>query len=137
MTIDSEYARSSYPQVTLEKIAFGLEQHISPRLLQDAHVKLEKILGDNIEMQLRGYLWGEQWPEREAARYPSDWWQALKERWFPRWARQRWPVRYTIVKVRANVVYPDKRISLPADRYVVPIYVSSRLDMSDLRKEDE
>ena len=25
---------------------------------------------------------------------PLDWWQAVKERWFPRWALLRWPVEY-------------------------------------------
>jgi len=40
--------------------------------------------------------------EETLAKYPSDWWQALKERWFPwsfagrMWLR-RWPVRYTEV----------------------------------------
>ena len=27
--------------------------------------------------------------------YPSDWWQAFKERWFPPWLLSRYPVRYT------------------------------------------
>ena len=35
--------------------------------------------------------------EETLAKYPSDWWQALKERWFKPWMLRRWPVRYTEV----------------------------------------
>jgi hypothetical protein len=45
--------------------------------------------------------------------YPEDWWQALKERWFPEWALVRWPVRYrehviptSIKNVRTTRVCP-------------------------------
>lgn len=33
-----------------------------------------------------------------AAQYPEDWWQAFKERWFPEWAKRRWPVQYREVR---------------------------------------
>jgi len=39
--------------------------------------------------------------------YPADWWQALKERWFPRWAKRHWPVQMTRVgggKAKIDVV---------------------------------
>lgn len=29
------------------------------------------------------------------ARYPRDWWEALRERWWPRWAIKRNPIMYT------------------------------------------
>jgi hypothetical protein len=28
--------------------------------------------------------------------WPDGWWQAFKDRWFPRWAKARWPVRRVI-----------------------------------------
>jgi len=31
--------------------------------------------------------------ETDEAKYPADWWQALKDRWFPAWLKQRYPVR--------------------------------------------
>lgn len=27
-------------------------------------------------------------------KWPANWWQAVKERWLPAWAKQRWPVLY-------------------------------------------
>ena len=33
--------------------------------------------------------------------FPADWWQALKERWFPGWMKARWPVEYKRYHVEA------------------------------------
>jgi hypothetical protein len=53
--------------------------------------------------------------------YPRDWWEALKDRWFPRWALQRWPVRLTTVerrgKIRAASILPDLKV-IPGRRVV-------------------
>lgn len=32
--------------------------------------------------------------EEACVDYPADWWQAIKERWFPTWLRRRSPVRF-------------------------------------------
>ena len=32
--------------------------------------------------------------DRLQFKFPRDWWEAFKERWFPEWARKRWPVVY-------------------------------------------
>ncbi len=42
--------------------------------------------------------------------FPADWWQAVKRRWFPRWALKRWPVQMTDVTLEASAYYPDIRI---------------------------
>ena len=35
--------------------------------------------------------------EEELHEYPEDWWQAIKERWFPKWLLRRYPVKYAQV----------------------------------------
>ncbi len=35
------------------------------------------------------------WVSREL-RYPADWWQAFKDRWFPEWALKRWPIEWEV-----------------------------------------
>lgn len=40
-------------------------------------------------------------------RYPKDWWQAFKERWFPRWLRRKFPVRWTTWSSKASILWPD------------------------------
>jgi hypothetical protein len=37
-------------------------------------------------------------------KYPLDWWEAFKGRWFPVWALRRWPVRFNTWKL--DIHYP-------------------------------
>lgn len=53
------------------------------------------------------------------AEYPSDWWQAAKERWFPRWAKKRWPVRKTTIKLTARELYP--RVAMPEQEHYISL----------------
>ena len=41
--------------------------------------------------------------------YPSTWWDAVKARWFPQWAKDRWPITYETVTIKA--LYP--KLALP------------------------
>jgi hypothetical protein len=51
--------------------------------------------------------------------YPADWWQAFKERWFPAWAKARWPVAFKTTLISFDLLYPE----LAADRSFGPIIV--------------
>ena len=55
------------------------------------------------------HTWGE-FPtlqlQRQEVRYPDGWWEALKERWFPRWALSRWPVIYVVRVFDSRRVFP-------------------------------
>jgi len=63
-------------------------------------VNIEEML-----IRVRCRVYGE---DLEPIRYPADWWQALKDRWFPAWLRRRYPVVYTAIDVAA--MYPDLRV---------------------------
>jgi hypothetical protein len=58
-------------------------------------------------------------------RYPATWWQHLKERWYPKWMRTKFPVQYTIStetnksKVEARSFYP--KVSLPDHAHYVSL----------------
>lgn len=53
-------------------------------------------------MQITTMVAGERVKE---IRYPLDWWQAVKERWFPKLFLRRWPVQYHIWKI--DFLYPE------------------------------
>lgn len=38
--------------------------------------------------------------------YPKDWWQAFKERWFPKWALRRWPVEMEVIDIDHAIYGP-------------------------------
>ncbi len=45
-------------------------------------------------------------------KWPKDWWQAFRERWFPHWWLRRWPVQYEELNVeerRFGDIYPKLR----------------------------
>lgn len=45
-----------------------------------------------------------------AITYPRDWWEAVKERFLPRWAKRWWPITYRYVVWDATVLYPMIRL---------------------------
>ena len=53
------------------------------------------------------------------ARYPADWWQAVKGRWLPGWAGRRWPIKETVVKLTARELYP--KVALPEYKHVISL----------------
>lgn len=109
-------------QIELEKIKIAIVQRISNRLL-DQIVEVSEIdsfIHDAIDLRLHGYLWGET-AKAEPIQYPSDWWQAFKQRWFPRWALARWPVRLTTHHITLRTLYPNFRISMPSEAHVLKI----------------
>ena len=81
-----------------------------------------------IALELRGWLMGEKLPEK-TIRYPADWIQAFKARWwkwFPAWAQKRWPIKYTVHRIAFEVIYPDFRPKLFEDlgeRHIVKVNI--------------
>ncbi len=46
---------------------------------------------------------------RTVEKWPATWWDAVKQRWFPVWAKKRWPVAWTTLKqLVPTLVAPDK-----------------------------
>lgn len=58
--------------------------------------------------------------EHVEVRYPADWWQAFKARWFPAWAKRRWTVHETIVELNARELYP--KVAMPDYQPRVVVY---------------
>lgn len=94
--------------------------------IQTIELQLDKVMADlafderqmyecNVEysvtmraalVRIRRYVW-EQLVDRYSFEYPCDWWQHFKQRWFPQWARQRWPVRMQKKTVTVKASYPS------------------------------
>lgn len=53
------------------------------------------------------------------AEYPSNWKEALKERFAPAWALRRWPVRKT--RIDMEVLYPE--VALPEKAHTIRMKV--------------
>jgi len=80
--------------------------HNSFEMLRDA-------FSDAYLARFCGYLAAEHLEDSRHAftiSYPATWWQAFKLKYFPTWARERWPIRYETkthsVHFERKQVYP-------------------------------
>jgi hypothetical protein len=89
-----------YKSVTLKQLKVGLNFKVSPEVEIDDLNRL-------ICYRITGYVWSQDAGKKEVFKYPADWWQALKERWFPRWLLKRFPVVYTYKEFIVKATYPD------------------------------
>jgi len=67
--------------------------------------------------------------EFQTTAYPSDWWQAFKKRFFPRWALKKWPVEVTEHTYEASAYLPD--VAIPDHETYVSIITGVRRRMME------
>ena len=85
--------------IELENMTFAVVGSISEALIeafaQPAEVNIIKHWVDDVMVaQVKQRIFGRQ-VLHEVISYPANWKEALKERWYPAWAKEKWPVRYT------------------------------------------
>lgn len=110
----------SFRTVVIEKIRIGMMQSVSAHLI-DAAVDIDTLISyeaDRVVFSVRGYLWGDEPVIQKTVKYPSDWRQAFKERWYPKWLLKKYPVKYTKIELVSQTLYPDYRPNLPNERHV-------------------
>lgn len=103
-------ANASYETLTLPIVQFAVEQAISRRDLA-YHVNAEVFLrdvSDHLVMVLRAELASDKVRD-ETIRYPANWFEAFKQRWFPTWILKRFPVLETVHHYEAMRVFPEFR----------------------------
>jgi hypothetical protein len=89
----------TYKTTTLEKLQIGLELKIAREMVHEKD--------HYIGYRIRGYVWSQDAGRVVTFKYPADWWQAFKERWFSKWLLERYPVNYTHKEFRVKATYPD------------------------------
>jgi hypothetical protein len=105
---------------SLDKIQIGMEQAVTAELLQAHGTAIYDDIFRTIRLQIRGYVLGERMEDQSrSVTYPATWWDAFKERWFPKRALKRWPAKRTTFTVDVKVIYPElhRKISLPDERH--------------------
>lgn len=122
--------------VTLEKVRVGIEVALSHTLLMDPSVDLDVLLNEAIVAKVRGFVLGRTL-ERQQVSFPSDWWQSFKARWFPRWAKRRWPVKFDTVMLEAKALYPEANIAVPKELGKVVVAVMPPIRWGECSEEDK
>jgi hypothetical protein len=115
-----------YDTVQLERIKFMAMMYVAKEMINNFAIPPEvevtnqfEWMLDNIVIRIRQDILGKQL-DRVEIRYPEDWWQAIKARWFPKWALNRWPVIETIKVVDVKALYPT--INIPGHRPVINVW---------------
>lgn len=96
--------------IKLEKFKYYLTKKLYETLFE-SEVDLETVAtfaADEILINIKYAIYGEKL-NVEYISYPQDWWEGFKERWFPTWLLERYPVKYTVHTIKFMVQYPEFR----------------------------
>ncbi len=114
--------------VELQRMDYALQQRIDRSILDRSSIK-ERVLADcqrHMVIEMRLAIYGKAHPEAHIIRYPSDWWQSVKERFAPAWFRDRYPVKFTEHTASLKELYPDVTPALPDRGPVMRFQVHKR-----------
>ena len=114
----------------LKRFEVGLVRAISNELATEFAEKadidfeyLSEWMKDTILMRVRQPIWGAGPFLGEPIKHPADWKEAVKQRFAPRWFKRRWPIKFTVHRFEARVLYPW--VSFPKDRAFASVCVKT------------
>lgn len=100
--------------VELRALKVGILKIISEELVDSSVEIWRDALENQIRIAIHGYVWAESEHVRyQEIKYPRDWWQAFKERWFPKWLLTKYPVDYYVTMISVDAIYPEFKQKLP------------------------
>ncbi len=79
-----------------------------------------------LRMQLTRYVLAQEL-ESKTVEWPADWWQAFRQRWFPKRWLKRHPVKMESCKLVARATYPDI-IHPPGQTMVIKFNLEKPMD---------
>lgn len=95
-------------EVILEKFKIGTELALSDELINAKVTHWIDEAHGFLRFQIRGFIWSEHL-DSVVVKYPKDWRQAFKERFFTKWVLKKYPVQYTKRVFDVKVLYPNYR----------------------------
>jgi len=105
----------------LERLRFAARETITGEMLTSVNVTfLEDHFNENIIFHWKATIAGQ---NLRTIQYPRDWWQAFKERWFPRGFKRWWPIEYKVIDIYAlypSIAMPDKFTGIHIQRNLSP-----------------
>ena len=110
--------------VKLESLKFMAQAYISGELADQlangckVDVRWNDIM-DGLVLQLTARITSQKL-DYFTVEYPRDWWEAFKERWFPAWAKERWPVTWLARTVTSYCLYP--MVAMPDQHSTIYIH---------------
>lgn len=107
-------------EVILEKFKIGAELALSDELINAKGTYWFDEANELLCFQVRGFILSEHL-DSVSVKYPKDWWQAFKEKFFTKWLLKKYPVQYTKRVFDVKVLYPNYRPAMYDQPYKVII----------------
>lgn len=102
-----DFLRPEVKRVVFDRVREVVSQSVHLKDLEfQAHLHVDE-MARRLVMQLEHrMLRGVPLEHRDSVTvsWPADWWQAVKERWFPRWLLAKYPVKYAFRVVPTTTV---------------------------------
>jgi hypothetical protein len=124
------YENMEVSEIKLKKEMACVVQEFNSSLVANCNIDVIKNELGNMVVKLDRTIWGEDLRKDEFTldvKYPADWIQAFKLRFFPEWLMKRYPVKYATASktytVEDKALFPNLVVSQPNQAYVVKQYV--------------
>jgi hypothetical protein len=111
LNIDAEEYAIMTNIVKLKPINLTLKTALSRELFANTEINFEDFL-DTLVITIRNQFLSE-YLGTHIIKYPLNWIEAFKERWFPKYLKSLWPIKYKEHIISARVLYPNLKASLP------------------------
>jgi len=114
-------------EITLNKVKVGAMLTVSEEFIDNLQVTVgypgTSWLENMIVLSFRSYLWGEDLGD-VVIKYPENWWEAFKERWYPKYILDKFPVKYKTFRANQQVLYPELSLpSVPGERKIYKLKI--------------
>lgn len=104
-------------EYTLEKFHIRARRYISKEILAMSKIEISDAIDEAIDclvIDLTSFVYSQKIRE---IKYPFDWLEAFKERWFPKWLLKKYPVQYTVYDLKR--FYPEIPPMPPHDNHII------------------
>ena len=113
-------------EIEFEEMTIAVIGRISKKMLEDfaqtADVRLIKHwIEDEMMVRITQKVFGRQILHEEIS-YPANWKEAFKERWYPTWAKDKWPVRYATKTFDVRELVPS--LNIPGHKPFINVEVT-------------
>lgn len=99
-------AMTTFERITLQRERVAVEQRVTRQIIELGRWKdIQSHIDDSLVRRLMYELLTHT-DTFMCPKYPSNWWQAVRERWAPTWWLKRYPVVYTTPVATVRAKYP-------------------------------
>ena len=114
--------------IELENMTLAVMAVITKRLAEDFaqaadvnYSMMDDWARDTITLRIKQRIFGRQ-VLHEVISYPANWKEAFKERWYPEWAKDRWPIRCTTRTFDVRELVPT--LNIPGHKTLMNVEVT-------------